>query len=278
MLTALLSWTAVAQSEQPQRVSACDLNSNPAAFQHKLIEVTAFVSHGFEDFTLIDPACSGWPRTWAEYGGAVWDTVSTSVIEDRTWREFDRLIRLPPDRIVRATLVGRFFAGRQRVLPSGGVEWSGYGHLACCSLLVIQQVVTVEPQIHTDLDYRATADQPDISKAGCSYRDFLPLDATADLVAAQQAADTDRSDWHFTDPQRVAVGSLAKFLKIPTVAIAGLKQTGHAQGRMLYQWTSAVTRKKYLVVVSRPYWLSFYAKDPGRTAWVAIAAFESTCR
>jgi len=34
---------------------------------------------------------------------------------------------------------------------------------------------------------------------------------------------------------------------------------------------------RYMVVVSRPYLLSFYAKDPKRVAWVLIAAYETSC-
>jgi hypothetical protein len=32
-----------------------------------------------------------------------------------------------------------------------------------------------------------------------------------------------------------------------------------------------------MVVVSRPYLLSFYAQDPGRVAWIVVAAYASTC-
>jgi hypothetical protein len=32
-----------------------------------------------------------------------------------------------------------------------------------------------------------------------------------------------------------------------------------------------------MVVVSRPYWLSFYAHDPSRVAWIAVIAYESSC-
>jgi hypothetical protein len=37
-----------------------------------------------------------------------------------------------------------------------------------------------------------------------------------------------------------------------------------------------VRRATYMVVVSRPYELSFYAKA-NRVAWVAIAAYRSSC-
>lgn len=32
-----------------------------------------------------------------------------------------------------------------------------------------------------------------------------------------------------------------------------------------------------MVVVTRPYLLSFYAKDPTRVAWTMLAAYESPC-
>jgi hypothetical protein len=41
----------------------------PPAYNQKLVEVTAFVAHALEDFTLFDPTCSSWPGVWLEYGG-----------------------------------------------------------------------------------------------------------------------------------------------------------------------------------------------------------------
>ena len=41
----------------------------PPAFNHKLVELEAFVSWGFEDFTLFDPTCYIYPEIWLEYGG-----------------------------------------------------------------------------------------------------------------------------------------------------------------------------------------------------------------
>jgi hypothetical protein len=47
--------------EEAVRVTACDLKRTPAEFNHKLLEVTGFISHGFEDFGLFDPSCPEWP-------------------------------------------------------------------------------------------------------------------------------------------------------------------------------------------------------------------------
>ncbi len=36
------------KSDERVKVSYCELKKNPAAYNHKLIEVTGFISHGFE--------------------------------------------------------------------------------------------------------------------------------------------------------------------------------------------------------------------------------------
>jgi len=37
----------------------CQLLADPAAYNHKLVEVTGVASKGFEDFTLSEPGCDG---------------------------------------------------------------------------------------------------------------------------------------------------------------------------------------------------------------------------
>jgi hypothetical protein len=55
----------------------------------------------------------------------------------------------------------------------------------------------------------------------------------------------------------------------------GLKERRKTQGRVVYEWRPAKKHVIYMVVVSRPYWLSFYARDPKRVGWVVAAAYES---
>jgi hypothetical protein len=61
----------VQSTDGPLKISLCKLKSDPATYNHKLVEVTGFVSQGFEDFTLFDPACESWPAVWLEFGGTV---------------------------------------------------------------------------------------------------------------------------------------------------------------------------------------------------------------
>ena len=295
----LLSFAVVGSGEEPRRVTACQLKKDPAAYNHKLLEVTGFISHGFEDFTLFDPSCPTGLDVWLEYGGTaasgtiyccgvtadrsrlkplVVEGFPITLIEDERFRAFDRLIQQRPDNVVRATIVGRFFPGKQQH-SRGGVFWGGYGHMGFYSLFTIQRVLSVDPDNRADLDYRASPDQPDIDKdkTGCSYRDLVPVESTASSLAAQQQAERGQSEWPFTDPQRVASDALARFLNIESTTITDVRQIRKSQGRVLYEWKPKEKRETYLVVASRPYWLSFSAKDPQRVAWVVIAAYESSC-
>jgi hypothetical protein len=288
--------------DQPESVTACQLKNDPPAYNHKLVAVTAFVLHDFEDFTLFDPNCASWPEVWLEYGGKtksgtmyccggtanrsnpqqmVVENMPIPLVEDDQFREFDKLIQTQfrserHGAIAHATVVGRFFAGKQLHYPNA-TFWGGYGHMGCCSLLAIQEIRSVDSQDRDDLDYGASADQPDIDKTGCGYRELTPIRPASDLMRAQQQADIGERDWAFDDPRRVASDALDRVAKLDESSIAGLKQTRKTQGRIIYQWSPTGKTETYMFVVSRPYWLSFYAHDPKRVAWVVVAAYVSSC-
>jgi hypothetical protein len=149
--------------------------------------------------------------------------------------------------------------------------------MGCCSLLAIQEIKAISPQDRDDLDYGASSDQPDITKAGCGFRDLTPIDPTSDLIKAQHSADLGNNDWVFDEPRQVASAAIARFANIDDTSIAGLKETRKAQGRVVYEWRTSKKAKTYMVVVSRPYWLSFYARDTKRVAWVVAAGYVSSC-
>lgn len=167
--------SAAQRPEQPLRVSLCDIKAHPENFLHKLVEFTATASHGFEDSMVEDSRCS-WPGhgpgVWMEYGGKrstatmyccgvspkpdrpntlVIDGISLDLVDDDTFREFDKRLHPKQSRqrssyTVRATLRGRIFARYEGI---GGTQqnpaWRGYGHMGCCMLFVVTQVVSVEP-------------------------------------------------------------------------------------------------------------------------------------
>jgi hypothetical protein len=198
------------------------------------------------------------------------------LVEDDQFRKFDKLVQSKPDTIVRSTVIGRFFSGKQVEFPVGKI-WVGYGHFGMHSLLALQQVLSVEPQDRGDLDYNLYLGNGFIGNE-CDYEVLTPHETGSISLEAQKRAEQEETRvWAFDDPRRVASDALAGLLKIDEKTITGLRQTRKAQGRFVYEWRNEAKGTKYKVVVSRPYWLSFYAKDPSKVAWVVLAAYEYKC-
>lgn len=163
-IAALVGMSFQCLAEDATPVSMCDLLVNPGVYNHKLIEVTGSVSRGFEDFTISDLACKSQNMIWLEFGGTkgsevlyccgvttkperkdvlVVEGIETSIVRDEILKRFDKLTTGKRASQVRTTIRGRYFSGEKRELP-GGTFWMGYGHMGMASLLVIQQVVSVE--------------------------------------------------------------------------------------------------------------------------------------
>ena len=125
------------KSQRKQRCA--NSRTIPRPTTDKLIEISGFVSHAFEDFSVSDPSCSSWPGIWLEYGGSsksgtmyccgetanrdrpselVIDKITIPLLKNQQFQQFDKAIQ-PPFRsgrhgaIIHATLIGRFFAGRR---------------------------------------------------------------------------------------------------------------------------------------------------------------------
>jgi hypothetical protein len=283
--------------ENAERVTVCQLRNDPAAYDHHLVEVTAFVEHDFEDFSVFDPDCQARAAIWLEYGGTadsntmyccpggppsstrskplVIENISVPLVNNENFRALEQAIQ-PPFRsgkygsIAHAVIVGRFFAGRKDRFR--GDQWSGYGHMGCCSLLAIQEVLSVDPQNRDDLDYGASPDRPAIGKK-CGYRSIMSLGGSKRIIDDQQRADRGQRTWAFEDSERVASEELATFLKVPADSIKTLKTLRTGQGRVVYEWNPTGKKTRYVIVVSRPYWVSFYSRDANKVAWAVVAAY-----
>lgn len=161
--------------EVPIQISLCEVKAHPEKYLKKLVEFTAVASHGFEDSMVEDPQCR-WPDrgpgVWMEYGGSrstdtmyccgfspkptrakplVVDGIPLSLIEDQKFQEFDARLHpkhSKPQRAsdtVKATLRGHVF-GRYEGIAGTQLNpaWRGYGHMGCCILFVVTQVLSVD--------------------------------------------------------------------------------------------------------------------------------------
>lgn len=301
ILIALVTVT-ISRAAEPTQVSACQLKQDPAAFNHKLVEVTGFVTHAARNFTIYDPTCPTWPAIWLEYGGSInsgtvaccktladrqrrqplqIEDVPLPLTDNQLFQDFDRAIQPPfPDghssAVEHATVIGTFFAGQQMQDGAGQRYWGGFGYLGCCSLLAIQEVKDADTHHRDDLDYGESTEKLSLPDPDCTLRTLLPDEQTAAFLAAQRDADAASREWAFTDPARVAAETLTRIAHLKAVNASGLKVIHDAPARKTYQWTTHGA-KTYTITLSRPYWLSFYAHDPHQVAWMPVAAYETTC-
>jgi hypothetical protein len=298
ILIALLTVT-ISRGDEPVQVSVCQLKKNPPAYNHKFVEVTGFVTHAARNFTIYDPTCPSWPAIWLEYGGSInsgtvaccktlndrhrpqplaIENIPLPLTDNQLFEDFDKAIQ-PPFRagqsgaVEHATLIGTFFAGQQMETATEHY-WGGYGYMGCCSLLAIQEVKEADTEWRSDLDYGESNEKLDLPDPDCTLRMLLPDEQNKALIEAQRDADSGSSSWAFTDPARVAADALLRLAKRKTTS-ADLKLARDSAARKTYQWTNK--NKTYTVVVSRPYWLSSYARNSKQVAWVAVAAYETSC-
>jgi hypothetical protein len=297
----VLSAATIGRADEPVKASVCQLKKDPTAYNHKVIEVSGFVTHAARNFTIYDPTCPSWPAIWLEYGGSInsgtvyccktlndrrrsqpfnVEGIPLPLTDNQTFEDFDKAIQ-PPFRpgqsgaVEHATLTGTFFAGQQMTDDTGQHYFGGFGYLGCCSMLAIQEVKDPDTQPRPDLDYGESNEKLNLPDPACTLRMLLPDEQNAAFMQAQRDAESTR-DWALTDPARVAADTLARLVKKSPRASADMKLTHDAPGRKTYEWSAAASTR-YTVVVSRPYWLSFYAHDPKQVAWVAVVAYETKC-
>jgi hypothetical protein len=283
-----------------RNVAYCDLAANPAAYNHQLVRLTAFVTHGFEDFQLWQPGCPQSPSRfslWVEYGGTQEsDTVyccpggpgggtrlkplsiegvEIPLVGDMVFQQFGDLLKKERDTTVHVTFVGRFFSGNKQGDGSPPF-WVGFGHLGCCSLFVIERIEQFDQHTRSDLDYTAEAGW--YGSEGCNWRSMRNLrylslsEDPGQAIAEQKLADDGPRAWAFDEPRRVATDSLHPFFKDQTPV---LRLVGKSSTRQVFRWRRG--RRSTVVVVTRPYWLSFYAKS-NSVAWISTAIKDAECQ
>lgn len=164
LLLSTLTSSVACGRNGPVKVSLAQLYRDPAAYNHKLIKMSGVISHGFEQFTLTDPNCPQRCGIWLEYGGKlasgtmyccgvsaarereeslIIDNIPIPLLQDEKFRKFDELLQGQPKSALKATIVGRFFAGEKTELGTE-TRWTGFGHFGCCSLLAIQEVSSID--------------------------------------------------------------------------------------------------------------------------------------
>ena len=302
------STTAPATSTPPPRdAKLCDILRNHERYDNVRVRTSGFVNYAFEDFTLWDPTCISQKtaRIWVTFGGAVSSGVIYAggreglprpeplpwpLVEDATFKAFQKLIGDERDTVVRVNLVGTLLNKKKQRTPDGREEEAGYGHFWCCDLFVVERVEKFEPHTRHDLEYSADhvrSDEGAGTPHSCLPKSEQPqlkdergqplFDASSDggafFINLQKRADRGDQSWAFTDPARVALTQVRRVYG-GSVEAKALRPILELPARQAFEWLH--NDKWTTVVVARPYWLSFFAKTE-RVAWVPTWMSTGQC-
>jgi len=294
--------------ESPVATTVCELQKNPDSFDHRLVRVQGRISHEFEDFSLSDEACpESHNSVWLMYGDNAPDEITfccngtghgtTPRIEgyDVPLPRDEKLKRLRhllnsyhnprdakevyfqtnPSYTVTATLEGRFFAGKTTPMIPG----RGFGHMGCCTLLVITSVVSIDAVVknvkHGDAD---------------CFSEYWnsPNDQEADEALNLQFAQSNEK-WRTRDARRVASETLKNHLKDLDTTPQGLTFQGCKKKRLTYQddkfdqyltscnWSSVNKKETFSVDVLKFYYLKSSDNKWKDIAWLPYEVYHSDC-
>ncbi len=291
----------------PLLVDACELQRNPITYNHKLVQVTSHVTLGFEDFGL-SPDCQNVGNrggVWLGLGGDAGpqtvyccgdhsrpknediqiDGFVLPLRKDVNLEQFHRLLSAKRDRApdgapcydctyfsVSATLTGRFFAGGWGIAKEGqAAPQVGYGHLGCCSLLVIQQVSDV------------TAERtPVVSGTHFSCKERKWSRSSSDAKPALVAGEDFRELWRKEDFSRVAMEAVQALAEewnsqLPTTTPNIYRDVSRKYERANGTWTSSDLLLKYDIELRKFEELQPDVEKQLREFWVPYKVRQESC-
>ena len=237
-------------------------------------------------------------RVWLDFGGDIASPATAATPhrapgKARTFdgaqlpltkdRDFDALQKLLQDaqksgtlRMFRATLVGKYFAGHPTKTASGQTFFGGYGHLECCSLLVVEEVAKVESELQAPVDFSPVPGTPPTAAKGCTVTDVaVPPREDEDQLQRKHQEDEYR---YLDEPKKVAARAIAVQQDMDADAVEKHLQTdstGLTQASYTWQMSDGLTT--YHVLVNKPYWLWQTAQSGDAVIWVPKKTTKTEC-
>lgn len=306
LLMLIASAVAFGQDEKPLIVSICELQGHPNAYNHKLVQIQGTVSHEFEDFSIHDDRCPDIRNgPWLMYGGDAPDDVTyccngtgnknrveiegieVLLKKDQALKRFRRLLnsyridkkakvrylQTDPTFSVTATLIGRFFAGKN---PSKAGFGRGFGHLGCCTLLVIERVLSID-QVVSNL-------KP--GELNCYTHGWHEKRGADSLALAQKEIAKSGEKWRMKDPRRVATEALSRYLNGSSTPLVfkGCKTKHLTYRDKKYDqyladcnWTSNASSDSYSVKLMKYYFLKSPSNTWKNIAWMPYEISHEHC-
>jgi hypothetical protein len=275
--------------ERPWSVSPCELLKNPSMYGDTMVSVPGLVLYGPGQFTIhgFDCADDRGPLQ-LEFGGhptnprdqfrlpeAQLEAGTVPLKKDADYDTMQRLMKTIDAsgrvQMMRATLIGRFFAGPAVGTKSGEIKHPN-------ARLVISEIELVSNKPEDAVDFTPESHTLPPAPKGCTTTALAaPSRDEADKLQRLSREPSENLEY-LSDPAQVTARAIATQEKINPEDLSGrLHLTHNAVALREYTWTSADGLRTYSVTVSRPYWLlpSTYSADA--LIWVPREILLTTC-
>jgi hypothetical protein len=297
----LVRLMALAQ-ERPFDTTACALTQYPERYNEGLVSVEGLITVGPDEFMLHDPNCGDdRGKIWLEFGGGVespgtsasahlaknrpktFESLELPLNKDRDFDALQKLLETAQKsgktKMLHAILIGKYFSGKPTKTASGETVRSGYGRMGCCSLLIIEEVGTVGPDLEEPVDFSPVSkiSQKTLAK-GCTITELqVPPREDEDQLERKSLEDEFQ---YLHDPKKVAARAISVHEQISAEDIEKRLQTDSATSSLAsYTWTSTSTdaTTSYRVAVNKPYWLLETAVSGDAVIWVPKSITKTEC-
>ena len=244
------------------------------------------------------------PEIWAEFADNTdyWKVKGFApLVKDEQLELFKKTLleRGRLHQMTAGTMIGTFYAGKP-IKINGRISWrGGYGHMGCCSLFVISRIETVDTDYTEELDYYTDEWNVGMPRS-CYSEQMLGLPNNETARTWQQTVNGGRETWRY-NPEDVAEEQVKKLkadvsgtkpgpttrllspdkshLKPlnddqPTDTLLEMKSLPYLK---TYEWIEPDRVTRFVVVVSRPYWLTEFAVSPDKVIWVPVGSSLLQC-
>jgi hypothetical protein len=275
--------------ERPWSVSPCELLKKPGMYGDTMVSVPGLVLYGPDQFTTHGFDCADdRGALQLEFGGnptnpkdqfrlpeARLEAGTVPLKKDADYETMQRLMKTIDAsgkvQMLRATLIGRFFAG-----PAVGAKSGEITHPN--ARLVISEVELVSNKPEDAVDFTPTPRTLPSAPKGCVITALaVPSRDDADKLQRLSREPSENLEY-LGDAQQVAARAIAVQEKLDPANVAGnLQGTKQAVALREYTFSSPDGMRSYSVTVARPYWLlpSTYSADA--VIWVPQRIVLTNC-
>ncbi len=240
-----------------------------------------FSTHGYDcadDYGVLKLEFGGNPSNPADRFRLSRERLESSTVPLKKDADYDTMQRLMKSaaasgetKMLRATVIGRFFAGPAIGTKSGEIKHPN-------ARLVISEVELVTSRFEDPVDFTALSHAAPKLAKGCKSTELaVPTREEQDKLQRLSREPSENLDY-LTDAKKVTAHAIAVNEKIPADEVESkLRASSEGVGIKDFAWTATDGLRTYSITVNRPYWLlpSTYSADT--VIWVPKRMVVTVC-